>query len=166
MRKSVACVLGCLMIAWAGLSQTCRAAEAPEDSQQEAKLAKLPEGKSILPADNLKTFSIKHGQDVLRMEIVPVESMPFREALRIEKLKSADDDVEEQGQEMDAVPARVDKLKGLVQIETRSVIPLRSGDWVLLTFYARTSRRQPGPSPWFTRRRQRGNKTPCPDGTS
>jgi len=128
------------MIAWAGLNPPCRAAETPEDSQQEAKLAKLPEGKSILPADNLKTFSIKHGQDVLRMEIVPVESMPFREALRIEKLKSADDAEEEQGQEMDAVPARVDKLKGLVQIESRSVIPLRSGDWVLLTFYARTIR--------------------------
>ncbi len=67
---------------WASLATpSVRAADPGVDPDCEAKLAKLPEGKSVIATD-LQAFKVTGNGG--GSSIVPVEGMPFKEAIRIE----------------------------------------------------------------------------------
>lgn len=137
-RRRAGIALACSVIL-AGVARPGAAAPA-EDPVQEAKLARLPPGQSVIRDRDPASFAVKNGQSVLRLQVVPVTGMPFREALRIEKLPSPGQGGAEAGPAMDAADTRVGKSTNYVQVESRSLIPVRNGDWVLMTFYGRALR--------------------------
>ncbi|HAU36748.1 MAG TPA: hypothetical protein DCX07_03400 [Phycisphaerales bacterium] len=85
----------------------------------EQAIAKLPAGKSILPADPIQAHEVRHDAPYGRFEVVSVEGMPFQKALRATVVQEA---------------RRSFFLQGLI----KTAEDLNKGDVALLTFVART----------------------------
>lgn len=102
------------------------APEAPGDEKaKEEMLRRLPAGTDVVPPGDVGAFRVKHGEPYGKMEVVDVQGMPFKKALRLRTLQKP-------------------PMFKYFQVEAKSTVELKLDEPMLLTFWARAVEFQPG----------------------
>jgi GH35 family endo-1,4-beta-xylanase len=101
-------------------------ADAPGDEKvKEEMLRRLPAGTDVIPPGDVGAFRVKHGEPYGTMEVVDVQGMPFKKAMRLRTKEKP-------------------PMFKYFQVDARSLVELKLDEPMMITFWARAVEFQPG----------------------